>query len=246
MEALTLTTWQRRRLEQQLRHTHDARVYRRTLAVLEVAQGEPVEAVARRLRVTSRVIYYWVEAYTHSHDPAALRDQDRSGRPSLLAEDDRSWLLELLHGSPQDLGYFATEWTVPLLQEHLESCLGQHLSQDTLRRELHRLDYACKRPRYVLDPDPQLRGKKEPYSPTDQAVATAKHGVGPRRDRPTTVSALAGQLVAARSSEARGTHRPQRPADDLRGAESADGPTAVAAPRAPTGGRLPSIPAGGS
>jgi len=41
MGTLTLTTWQRRRLERQLRDTHDARVYRRTLAVLEVARGGP-------------------------------------------------------------------------------------------------------------------------------------------------------------------------------------------------------------
>ena len=40
MTTLTLTTWQRRRLERQLRETLDARVYRRTLAILEVAQGE--------------------------------------------------------------------------------------------------------------------------------------------------------------------------------------------------------------
>src|SRR3954465_1300148 len=119
MEPLTLTTWQGRRLEQQPRSTHEARVYRRTLAVLEVAQGEPVSAVARRLRVTPRVVYYWLEAYAQGHDPSALRHQDRSGRPSLLAQQDRARLLELLRQSPQDLGYFATEWTVPLLQEHL-------------------------------------------------------------------------------------------------------------------------------
>lgn len=40
MGTLTLTTWQRRRLERQLRDTHDARVYRRTLAVLEVKSPE--------------------------------------------------------------------------------------------------------------------------------------------------------------------------------------------------------------
>lgn len=33
MTTLTLTTWQRRRLERQLRETLDARVYRRTLAM---------------------------------------------------------------------------------------------------------------------------------------------------------------------------------------------------------------------
>lgn len=172
MGTLTLTTWQRRRLERQLRDTHDARVYRRTLAVLEVARGESVPAVARRLRVTPRVVYYWVEAYTRGRDPDALRDRSLSGRPGLLTREDRLRLLELLRRSPQDLGYFATEWTVPLLQEHLARYFGRHLSEDTLHRDLHRLDYAWKRPRYILNPDPEMRGKKEAHPPADQAVAT--------------------------------------------------------------------------
>src|SRR3979411_1177710 len=106
MGTLTLTTWQRRRLERQLRDTHDARVYRRTLAVLEVAQGEAVASVARRLRVTPRVVYYWVEAYRRSHDPDVLRDQDRVGRPRLLTQEDQNLLLALFGQSPQDFGYF--------------------------------------------------------------------------------------------------------------------------------------------
>ena len=63
MDTLTLTYWQRRRLEQQLRSTHDARVYRRTLAVLEVASGQAVGSVAGRLRVTPRAVYHWLAAY---------------------------------------------------------------------------------------------------------------------------------------------------------------------------------------
>jgi transposase len=178
MGILTLTIWQRRRLQRQLHETHDARVYRRTLAVLEVSQGEPVSAVARRLQVTPRVVYYWLGAYAQNHAPDALRDEERSGRPRLLAEKHKTHLLEFLQHSPQEFGYFATQWTVPLLRTHLTRSTGLCLSEDTLRRELHRLDYVWKRPRYVLDPDPQLRGKKKTYLPADSAVATAKRGPG--------------------------------------------------------------------
>src|SRR5258707_13963055 len=139
MGTLPLTTWQRRRLERQLRAPHDARVYRRTLAVLEVARGESVPAVARRLGVTPRVVYYWVEAYTRGHDPEALRGRSRSGRPSRLAQEDRLRLLELLRRSPQDLGYFATQWTVPVLREHLAPGLGRPPSAATPPHGWHRL-----------------------------------------------------------------------------------------------------------
>ena len=178
MDSLVLTTWQRRRLQRQLRATGDARVYRRSLAVLEVARGEPVASVACRLGVTPRVVYYWVGAYARAHDPEALRDRDRPGRPRLLAPADRDLLRELLGQSPQELGYFAAEWTVPLLQGHLARRTGRRPSDDTVRRELGRQGYTWKRSRYALDPDPELRGKKAASPPTDPAVAAPQRGAG--------------------------------------------------------------------
>jgi len=236
MTTLTLTTWQRRRLEQQLRDTPDARVYRRTLAVLEVTQGQSVASVARRLRVTPRVVYFWIEAYRQGHDPDALRDGDRSGRPNRLTPEDRDLLREFLQHSPQDFDYAATQWTVGLLQEHLRRCTGKHLCEDTLRCELHRLDYLWKRPRYALDPDLELRGKKEAYPPADQAVAAAQRGTGRGRNRSAAVPAVAGVLVAQRLSQARSPVRTQRAADRVRGFEPAHRPAAVLAAPAPAGG----------
>jgi transposase len=177
MNRLTLTTWQRRRLERQLHATPDARLYRRTLAVLEVSRGKPVTQVARDLGVTPRSIHYWVDAYAENHDPGALRDDYRSGRPRLWTEEHQDRLRELLGQSPQDLGYTAVDWTVPLLQEHLEQCTGQWFSDDTIRRELQRQRYVWKRSRYVLDPDPE-REKKTKASPPDPAFATSERPAG--------------------------------------------------------------------
>lgn len=171
MDTLTLTYWQRRHLERQLRSTRDARVYRRTLAVLEVAQGEPVASVARRLRVTLRAVYHWVATYGRDHAPAALADRDRTGRPRLLTPADRESLRELLDCSPQGMGYFAAQWTVPLLREHLTRRTGRPFSDDTLRRELQRLRYSWKRSRYTLDPDPEFGGKKEAHPAANPAAA---------------------------------------------------------------------------
>jgi len=171
VDTLTLTYWQRRHLERQLRSTRDARVYRRTLAVLEVAQGEPVAFVARRLRVTLRAVYHWVATYGRDHAPAALADRDRTGRPRLLTPADRESLRELLDCSPQGLGYFAAQWTVPLLREHLTRRTGRPFSDDTLRRELQRLRYSWKRSRYTLDPDPEFGGKKEAHPAANPAAA---------------------------------------------------------------------------
>jgi transposase len=197
METFILTYWQRQRLEAQLRSTPDARVYRRTLALLQVAQGQPIAAVARLLRVSRRAVHYWLAAYAADPAPASLRDHDRPGRPRLLSEAERGRLRRLLDRSPQELGYFHTEWTVPLLSRHLAGQVGRPVSDDTVRRELRRLDFTWKRPRYALDPDPELRGKKAAHPAANQAAARAQRAAGGGRDRPAAVPAVALLLVAA-------------------------------------------------
>jgi transposase len=182
MSQLQLTSYQRRRLCRQLAEARDARLYRRTLAVLEFDRGRSAADIAAMLRVSRQSVSNWVGAYALAHDPTALADADRPGRPPLLAEDADDLLRRLLGCSPQDLGYPATTWTVPLLQEQIQHETGQRPSDDTVRRKLHQLDYVWKRPRYVLDPDPELRGKKEAHPPADQAVAAAERGAGPGRD----------------------------------------------------------------
>ena len=65
----------------------------------------------------------------------------------------------LLSHSPDQLGYCATNWTTALMRRHISRWTGESFSDDTLRRRLHQLGYAWKRPRYLLAPDPQ-KGQK--------------------------------------------------------------------------------------
>src|SRR3954447_23128272 len=155
MSRLKLTYWQRRRLRRQLKEATDARLYRRTLAVLELDRGRSAADIAEMLGVTRQSVSNWAAAYARDLDPTALADEDRSGRPRLLTEDIEDLLRSLLASSPQDFGHQATTWTVPLLQQEVEQSTGLWPSDDTIRRGLRRLDFVWKRPRYALDPDPE-------------------------------------------------------------------------------------------
>ena len=75
MSRLNLTSWQQQRLRRQLAETRDARLYRRTLAVLEFDHGRSAADIARTLGVTRQSVYDWVEASTQDHDPASLEDE---------------------------------------------------------------------------------------------------------------------------------------------------------------------------
>lgn len=228
MSRLKLTYWQRRRLRQQLKTTSDARTYRGILAVLELDRGRSAADIAAMLGVTRQSVHNWASAFLRDPDPAVLRDEDHTGRPPRLAEPTEALLPSLLGQSPQDLGYPHTDWTVPLLRQELEKGIGLRPSDETVRRALRRLGYLWKRPRYVLDPDPQ-REKKTADPPADPGPAASQRRAGPGRDRPDAVPAAAGLLVAQGRAGGGPHQRSERPTRDLRGHEPRDRDAAVAA-----------------
>jgi transposase len=177
MEGLKLTWWQRQRLEKQLRETQDARLYRRTLAVLQVGRGRPLAEVAQALNVTRQSVYNWIAGYTAGHDPHALRDEPHPGRPSFWTADHQAALRWLMDHRPDEFGYFAGNWTVPLLQEQWVHGTGLRPSDETVRRGLQGLGYVWKRGRYALEPDPELE-KKTPYSSSYSPLAAAQRAAG--------------------------------------------------------------------
>src|SRR5205085_2729879 len=63
--------------------------------------------------VTRRSIYHWIDSYCQAHDPAALYDEPRPGRPSLWTTRLQGRLRFLLKQSPDQIGYFAVNWTLP-------------------------------------------------------------------------------------------------------------------------------------
>jgi transposase len=171
------TRVQMQQLEDQLSQTDDVRLYRRTLALLLWARGTSVSEIASLLQVRRQSVYNWLATYTTSSDPIRLRDAARSGRPPRWTGQTEMLLADVIATPPDQLGYLAVNWTVPLLQDHLERACSTRFSDDTIRRALHHLGYVWKRYRYVLDPDPDLE-KKTPHSCSTARFASTQCGVG--------------------------------------------------------------------
>ena len=138
----------RRRLAAALAAAREARVYRRLEALLLVAEGHSVTEAARRCRVDRSSVHRWLAQYRTEHEPTALRDRPRSGRPRLHHTLTQRRLAAALARDPRRCGYQATSWTVPLLVHDL-AAKGVTVSPQTLRRRLHEAGYRWKRPRYV-------------------------------------------------------------------------------------------------
>jgi transposase len=196
MSKLGLTPYERRKLRRHLHHTSDARLYRRLLAVLGVDQGRRVSELARLLNVTGQSVYNWIERFCRQGRIAGLVDRYGIGRPTLWTGERIALLRALLASSPDRYGYFANDWTVPLLQEQLLRCTGQAFAGDTVRRQLRQLGYVWKRGRYLLAPDPELEKKTTDPREGPQSAAPER-SAGRGRDRPAAAPAAAGRLVAA-------------------------------------------------
>lgn len=171
MEDWQLTASERKRLQKRLQETREVSEYRRLVALLAIADGMSVAEVSRWLGVTRQCIYQWRERFhSASRCPDCLKDRPRSGRPPLWDGNAVNLLRSAVEKLPDELGYPALNWTVGLLQEHMEICLGWRLSEESLRDQLHRLGYVWKRPRYRLAPEPQ-REKKTRVAPLFQAAS---------------------------------------------------------------------------
>lgn len=179
MDHWKLSEAEQRRLSEALRRTHDAREYKRTLAVLECGRGKSKSAVARLLNVTRQSVHNWVSRYRRDKQPSAMHDAPRSGRPRKADETVETLVQALMVIPPERCGYHATHWTIPLLRNQVRKNLDRQCSEMTMRRCLHRLGYAWKRPRYVLARDPQCE-KKKPAAARSWQLAEAQRGAGGR------------------------------------------------------------------
>lgn len=156
---LPLTVHQRRQLLRALRHTQDAKLYRRLLAVVKLDQGHKATQIAELLEVDRTSIYIWLRRYLQHRDPFAVADRAGRGRKSLFDKTLQDLLDQTLALPPRAWGYQANCWTVPLLCDHLQRLSDRPLSISTLGRHLRAHRYAFKRPRYRLVPDPEYRKK---------------------------------------------------------------------------------------
>jgi transposase len=156
-----LSRRERGAVEAALAGTRDRRHWVRPRAVLLTADGVSSPEVCRDLGLGRSTLFAWLAAWRATRDPAALADAPRSGQPPVLNAAHRERLEALLGEAPEEHGYKATGWTVPLLAVHFAEVERVPVSETTLRRVLHALGYRWKRPRYVLARrDPERAGKR--------------------------------------------------------------------------------------
>jgi transposase len=155
--SIQLTAAQRKMVLSVYRSGPDAHVARRAHILLLLDRGHSYRAIMDIDFCSSDLVNDVKRQFLDGGVEAALtRASDEPSVPFwhvLVA----AWIL---HQTPRDFGYFRSRWTCELFSELLREEHGIKVSGETVRRSLHHLGFAWRRPRPVVGPtDPDYAAK---------------------------------------------------------------------------------------
>ena len=90
-------------LDSFMKHSKEARVFRRAQAVREVVAGQTVKAVSDTFHFTNSALRKWVQRFAQE-GTGGLLDRPRRGRPANMTGELRSHLNRLLDQAPLQHG----------------------------------------------------------------------------------------------------------------------------------------------
>ena len=148
-------------LEQLYRKTEIPRVRTRAQMVLLSAEKRlTADEIADIVRESSVTVLRWLHRYI-AEGLQGLMDAPRSGRSSILTDEFRKRLLEVVRRRPRSLELEYSMWTLQRLADFMAKDTGLRVSTETIRRTLAKEDIVFSRPQHTISsPDPEYQLKK--------------------------------------------------------------------------------------
>lgn len=148
-------------LDELYRKTDVPRVRTRAQMVLLSAEKKlKVDEIADIVRESSVTVLRWLHRYMAEGIPG-LMDAPRAGRSSMLTDEFRKRLLEVVRRRPRSLDLEFSMWTLQRLADFMAQATGMRVSTETLRRALAKEDIVFSRPQHTISsPDPEYQVKK--------------------------------------------------------------------------------------
>ena len=111
--------------------TAPARAVERAQVVLAALDGEPVEAIAVRLRLARNTVYLWLHRFDH-RGLAGLEDAPRDGRPRTYSREQVGEIVATALTDPQTLDLPFASWTLDRLAAYLSEQKGIAMKRSRL------------------------------------------------------------------------------------------------------------------
>lgn len=156
-----LSEEQRVELDELYRKTEAPRVRTRSQMVLLSAEKKlKADEIADIVRESSVTVLRWLHRYI-AEGIQGLMDAPRAGRSSILTDEFRKRLLEVVRRRPRSLELEFSMWTLQRLVDFMAEDTGIRVSTETIRRALAKEDIVFSRPQHTISsPDPDYQVKK--------------------------------------------------------------------------------------
>lgn len=118
-----------------MKHSKEARVFRRAQAVRKVVAGQTVKAVSDTFRFTNSALRKWVQRFAQE-GTGGLLDRPRRGRPANMTSELQSRLNRLVDQDPLQHGSIQSQWSCRELATVLSQQSGVTLGRESVRRAL--------------------------------------------------------------------------------------------------------------
>ena len=118
-----------------MKHSKEARVFRRAQAVREVVAGQTVKAVSNTFHFTNSALRKWVQRFAQE-GTGGLLDRPRCGRPPKMTSDLETQLNHLVDQDPLQHGSIHSQWNCRELATVLSQQSGVQLGRERVRLAL--------------------------------------------------------------------------------------------------------------
>lgn len=102
-------------------HTAEARTVQRAKILLYSAEGMSDSSIAEKLDINRRSVYNCIAKYIAAGLEAALEDSARTGRPGVITDEEKVWIVDIACQKPVTFGYPQELWTMSKLQQHIRA-----------------------------------------------------------------------------------------------------------------------------
>lgn len=102
-------------------HTAEARTVQRAKILLYSAEGMSDSSIAEKLDLNRRSVYNCIKKYIAAGMEAALEDSARTGRPGVITDEEKVWIIDIACQKPITFGYPQELWTMSKLQQHIRA-----------------------------------------------------------------------------------------------------------------------------
>ena len=149
-------------LQDEIRRSQEARYDHRLHGILLVAQGKSCGEVAQLFGDSPRTVQYWVRRF-EAEGLSGLVEDERSGRPARLNEEQLAEISATLRQPPISVGLSANLWDGKTLSAFIHQRFGVKVGVRQCQRLFRQLGFRLRMPRPVIaraDPARQVEYKK--------------------------------------------------------------------------------------